>query len=961
MSSTDPRDPTRSVAIVGMACVMPGAPDMETYWGNILDGVDSVTEVVPTRWRQDLLFDPDYSPAQREPDEMPMSVSKWGGFIPSVGFDALRWGIPPNSLASIDPAQLMALKAATDALDDAGYMSTGPEGRPFDRDQASVIYATGSGGANDLSGGYLFRLAATLHQIPNLPQELLDWLPDLTEDTLPGVLTSIISGRVANRLDLGGKNFTLDSACASVLAAVDIARTELLAGTSDLVLCGGVDLHNGGQDYVSFTAAGALSPTGRCRSFDATADGMTLAEGAGCVVLKRLSDAERDGDRIYAVLGSVAGSSDGRHKGLTAPRQEGQMKSVRRAYAASGVSPADIRLIEAHGTGTAEGDRTELRTTTEIFREAGAEPGSIVIGSVKSNIGHVKCASGMASLIKTAKALYHGVQPATLHIEEPNPEWDPETSPFVFLDKTRPWLDERRLAAVSGFGFGGTNFHGILENHRPHVTTGRLHWPAELFPIRAASEEDLNVRLDELSARLEGELTEPRQADRYRLRDMAAAVTASGTSLVRTAIVARDLDDLAGKVTAARTRRPTQGVYVSVMAGGTVPSRPNDDMDPPEVAFLVPGPESAQPGMAADLLVAFPELREVLAAAPREWTDPMLPPQAFGDDREKQQEELTEVAQPATVLASLAVARALVMVGIRPKLVAGYGSSVVATPQGAKLFREAALGGSSPRGRKALRRLITLLHEAEARARTGGGTNGSAPAGTPGEPGTGSDAEFVKTVRHLADQDIQAFVELGPGRKLTDLVQEARLTVVHGAVPTDLPGEHGLVGLLRAVGMLAAGGVTMDLGKLHDNRDSDPERWLDPPKPPLWLVNGHRALKATGESLPKGLQPSNEAPLLRIEPGDVELLPPTAGAEGAGADAAAANGAAVKDMAAVTEYLRTIHSLISAGSDIIRHYADAGGAAAADAATGNGANGTTNHAPAGTTGTNGNTNTADAG
>lgn len=951
MSSTEQRDPTRSIAIVGMACVMPGAPDMETYWGNIVDGVDSVTEVSPIRWEPDVLFDPDYVPARRKPHEHPMSVSKWGGFIPTVGFDALRWGIPPNSLASIDPAQLMALKAATDALDDAGYQSTGDAGRPFDRDQASVIYATGSGGANDLSGGYLFRVAATHHRIPQLPDELLAWLPDLTEDTLPGVLTSIISGRIANRLDLGGKNLTVDSACASVLVALDMACSELMSGSSDMVLCGGVDLHNGGQDYVSFTAAGALSSTGRCRSFDASGDGMTLAEGAGCVVLKRLDDAERDGDRVYAVVRSVAGSSDGRHKGLTAPRQEGQMKSVRRAYAKVGLSPAEIGLVEAHGTGTAEGDRTELRTTTGVFNEAGATPGSVVIGSVKSNIGHVKCASGMASLIKTAKCLYHGVQPPTLHVKQPIADWDPETSPFVFLDRARPWLEERRLAGVSGFGFGGTNFHGILENHRPRAVTGRLHWPAELFAFRAATEEDLNARLDELSGRLEGELTEPRQADRFRLRDVAAAVSSGGSSLVRAALVAHDLDDLAAKVIAARTRRPHQGVYLSTGVGGTVAARPNDDMDPPEVAFLVPGSESAQIGMAADVLVAFPEVREVLTAAPREWIEPVLPPQAFGDDRERQQRELADVAGPATVLASLAVARALVSVGIRPKLVAGYGDSVVASAEGAALFHEAALGGSSRSGRKALNRLIALLQEAEAAKRT------AAPARAEGTdtPEAASEAAFVASIHELANQGVQVFVQVGPGQALAELAQRVRLGFLHGAISTERPGEHRLAWLLHVIGALAAAGVPMDLDALHAHRDSEPERWLDPPKPPRWFVNGHRAFSASGESLPNGLQPANDAPVLRLEPGDVEVLP---SGNGTSAGEGQANGAAVQDMAVVTEYLKTIHSLISAGSDIIRHYANGAGAA-----PGNGAHAPTDQAPAGTNGTtgaNGSTSTADA-
>jgi acyl transferase domain-containing protein len=220
----------RDVAIIGMACVMPGAPDVEAFWSNIVDGVDSVTEVPESRWNVDIHFDPDFEGAAKtESGKEHKSVSKWGGFVPDVGFDALKWGIPPASLAAIDPAQLMALKTAGAALDDAGY---GEGGRTFDRDRASTVWATGSGGAIDLSAGHLLRLLLASHGVTEIPEELDDFLPEMTEDGLPGVLTSVIAGRVANRLDLGGKNTTVDSACASVLVALDIACSYLAASTA---------------------------------------------------------------------------------------------------------------------------------------------------------------------------------------------------------------------------------------------------------------------------------------------------------------------------------------------------------------------------------------------------------------------------------------------------------------------------------------------------------------------------------------------------------------------------------------------------------------------------------------------------------------------------------------------------------------------------------------------------------
>jgi acyl transferase domain-containing protein len=858
----------RDVAIVGMACVMPGAPDVETFWSNVVDGVDSVSEVPPSRWNLATHYDPDHDTSARGAGRDPMSVSKWGGFVPDVGFDALRWGIPPASLASIDPAQLMALKAAAGALDDAGYGDGG-----FDRDRASVVYATGSGGAADLPAGFLLRLLLRTHGVPlaALPPALDAFLPELTEDGLPGVLTSVIAGRVANRLDLGGKNLTVDSACASVLVALDIACNELTGGSSDMVLLGGVDLHNGAQDYVSFSAAQALSRRGRCASFDRSADGMTLAEGAGCLVLKRLADARRDGDRIYAVVKGVAGSSDGRHLGLTAPNQAGQVKAVRRTYAEAGMSPTAVGLVEAHGTGTPTGDRIELRTTTEVFVEAGAAPASVVIGSVKSNIGHIKCAAGIASLIKAARAMYHGVQPPTLHVTEPNEVWDPESSPFVFLDRARPWLDERRLTAVSGFGFGGTNFHAVLENDGPGVVpaVGRHHWPAELLALRAPSDAALDQRLGALVARLEAALDGLHQADRWRLRDVAAAESAAGDGPVRLAVVARDLPDLAAKLAAARSGAPAAGVHrppaerANGHAGGPAP----------RVALLLPGPGAARPGMAGDLLVAFPALRAA-AGLDRDAVTAMLPPQAFGAGIEARSAALVAAAGPATVVAGAAYAGALGLGGVVPDHVVGGGAP---WPADEVALRDWLLGPADPWS-------------------------------LPEPAGDGGDLE--DRIRALHGAGVRLFVVAGPGQDLAAVAGRALAGRSHEVIPLDVPGEHGLIGWLEALARLAVAGVAVDLAALHAGRDTDPARWEDPPRPPGWIVNGHFVRTAAGEPLPKGLRPAHAAPTLSL--GTEAAAPPL--------PASLSDG----ELAVVTEYLRILQGMVAAGSEIVRHAAAEG-------------------------------------
>src|SRR5262249_53805137 len=410
---------------------------LASYWANIVAGRNSITEVPAERWSTSIYYDP-AGTGEKTP-------SKWGGFIPEIPFDPAAFGIPPRSLAAIEPVQLLALEVARRALDDAGYAD-----RPFDRERASVVF--GAEGGTDLSGAYGFRAAHPQFLGP-LPKALDEKLPRLTEDSFPGVLANVIAGRIANRLDLGGSNYTVDAACASSLAALDVACKELGAGTSDLVVCGGADLHNSINDYLMFASVHALSPTGQCKPFDASADGIALGEGVAAVVLKRVADAEGEGDRIVAVTKGLGGSSDGRSRGLTAPRKEGQVRALERAYERAGVSPAEVELVEAHGTGTVVGDRTELATLNEIWGNAGALPSTVTLGSVKSQIGHTKCTAGMAGLIKAALAIHRRVLPPTRNLKQANPAYDPKSSPFLFRDTAQPWASEARRAGISAFGF----------------------------------------------------------------------------------------------------------------------------------------------------------------------------------------------------------------------------------------------------------------------------------------------------------------------------------------------------------------------------------------------------------------------------------------------------------------------------------------------------------------------------
>jgi acyl transferase domain-containing protein/NAD(P)H-dependent flavin oxidoreductase YrpB (nitropropane dioxygenase family) len=664
------------VAIVGMAGVFPQAGDLAEFWANVLRNHDAITEVPAERWDPATYYNGDGGTG---------STSKWGGFLPNIPFDALRYGIPPAALASIEPVQLLSLEVAARALRDAGY-DNGVDGpaRPFDRERAAVVFGAEPG--TDLSAAYGFRaLYPQLHG--DMPAELDAQLPKLTEDSFPGVLANVISGRIANRLDLGGANYTVDAACASALAALEVACLQLRSGAADMVLAGGADIHNGIQDYLLFASVGALSKSGHCRPFDASADGIALGEGVACIVLKRLADAERDGDRIYAVIAGVGSSSDGRSLGLTAPRPEGQRRALERAYAQAGVSPARVGLVEAHGTGTVVGDRTELGVLTEVFTAAGAAVGSCALGSVKSQIGHTKCTAGLAGLIKAALAVHTGVLPPTGKITTPNPGWVAEQSPFVFSDTVRPWpaaagpdVAGPRVAGISAFGFGGTNFHAVLTgwSGAPAPRHGLHCWPAELFLFGGASTAEATAEIDRLRALC---ATNDAAGRPWRLRDLARTVAERGGP-TRVAVVASDLDDLAGKLALARDGRVGEGVF---LAGNE--TDPASIRNGGELALLFPGQGSQRPGMLVDLFAALPRLQSLLQDGAR-WAPTMFPPSAF-DAAGKQAQAAalkdTRAAQPALGIAGLAMFRVLRELGVTPAHLAGhsYGELVALTAAGA--------------------------------------------------------------------------------------------------------------------------------------------------------------------------------------------------------------------------------------------------------------------------------------
>ena len=629
------------VAIIGIACIFPEAKNLEEYWRNILLGKDCVTEVPDERWNKDLYYDPSSTADD-------MSHSKWGGFIPKIDFDPLEFGIPPQSLAAIEPTQLLSLLVAKQAIENAGYADGN-----FDHDNVSVII--GAEGGNDLANNYSFR--GYFKQVfGEIPAEVDAMLPKTTEDSFPGILANVISGRITNRMNLGGRNFTVDAACASSLSAVDLACQELFLEKADMVLAGGADLHNGINDYLMFSSTHALSRKGRCATFDGEADGIALGEGIAMVVLKRHDDALRDGNRVYAVIKGVGGSSDGKALGLTAPRKIGQVRALERAYDQAGITPSLLGLVEAHGTGTVVGDKTELSALTDMLNQSGALVGQTHLGSVKTQIGHTKCAAGLAGLIKASLSVYHGIKPPTINLKNPNAYYNPETSPFAFHTEAGLWMDEKRYAGVSAFGFGGTNFHAVIENTNPvsEQNPSIKSWPSELFVFRGDNYEEAKARLNSVKTLLEvnGNID---------LKDIAYSLATTSTKPVQLSIVADHADDLMMKVELALSGIESKDTYIVKKQEG-------------KVAFMFPGQGSQRINMARDLFVVFPAMRSLLKQHP-EYEKILFPNAAFDAELIKEQKEAikdTRMAQPLLGIVDLAIANFLKALGIMPDMVAGH-------------------------------------------------------------------------------------------------------------------------------------------------------------------------------------------------------------------------------------------------------------------------------------------------
>ncbi len=627
------------VAIIGMACRFPGASGLAAFWDLLAAGRDPLGPVPAERWDIESFYSPD-------PQAPGKTVAREGGYLSGLEwFDADFFGISPREAVFIDPRQRLMLETAWESLEDAGVPP-----RSLAGSRTGVFVGT-------LTDDYHQLITAEPH-----------WISAATGT---GTANSIVANRISYFLDLRGPSVALDAACAGSLMAILLGVKAIRDGEADLALCGGVAVNLLPSPDISFSRMGALAPGARCRTFDQDAAGMVRSEGAGMVVLKPLDQALADGDRVHAVIRGGATNHDGRSNGIASPNGAAQEALLRDAYAQSGIEPGLVQYIEAHGTGTTVGDRIEIQALTRMLGTGRPAGRPVAIGSVKSNIGHTESAAGVAGVIKTALALEHRVLPPNLHIQTLNPALAEAPIAITVPQALSPFPmpDERLTAGVSGFSFGGSNVHLVLEEaERPPVRAVSAERPELcLLPLSAASP----AALREQARRYAGLLVAP---DRPRLADICYTAAERRSHLEhRLAVAGRDAAELAGRLLAFADGTGEQDTGREALIADQALRRGEVNL-----AFFFSGQGSEWLGMGRDLIAAEPCVADAIARM-----EPLFLRHAGWslaaalDDATTWPRDI-DVIQPTVFALQVALAALWQSLGVRPNAIVGQSMGEVA-------------------------------------------------------------------------------------------------------------------------------------------------------------------------------------------------------------------------------------------------------------------------------------------
>ncbi|MER5886561.1 SDR family NAD(P)-dependent oxidoreductase [Streptomyces sp. NPDC001941] len=711
------------IAIISMACRLPGGIDTpEAFWELLSSGGDAVGPL-PSRWDGLGVYDPD-------PEAVGKSYAREGGFIDGIeGFDAPFFGISPREAVSMDPQQRLVLETSWEALERAGV-------RPDSLSESRT-------------GVYLGAMTSDYGHMGHD----LDALDGYTST---GYASSVVSGRVSYTLGLQGPAVTVDTACSSSLVAMHLAASALRQGECELALVGGVTVMNSPALFVEFSRLKGMAPDGRCKSFSAQADGAGWAEGVGVLVMKRLSEAERDGDDVLAVIRGSAVNQDGRSQGLTAPNGPSQQRVVQDALATARLTPSDIDAVEAHGTGTSLGDPIEAGALAEVFGPERAADRPLYLGSSKSNIGHAQAAAGVVGVMKMVLALQHEVLPKTLYVDEPSPHVQWEGSGLELLGEARAWVRGEgrvRRAGVSSFGLSGTNAHVIVEE--PPAAPAPAATESVEGPLPVVLSGQTEEALREQAGRWAQWLSSGRDV---RLADVAATAALHRTHFEHRASVATaGIGELREALAAL-----SEGGAHDALVTGTARERG-------KVVFVYPGQGSQWVGMGAQLLASSPVFAaavDACDAALRPFTGWSVREVLLGEEGDHPPFDRVDVVQPALFAMGVALSAHWRSLGVEPaavvghsqgEVVAGVVSGALSLEQGSQIVAQrsqAVLALAGQGGMALIERPIAQVEEfiapyGEALSVAAVNTAGSTVI-------SGLAAELDELVSRLQEQDVYA-------------------------------------------------------------------------------------------------------------------------------------------------------------------------------------------------------------